>query len=160
MKQGRGSHFFIQDEKSGSVIVQWNDNSIVTLVSNVHPVFPMNQVSRWSNKEYKVISVNQPHAISAYNKSMGSVDPCTAFPFEPRNCGRQCSPSCSVHLLTIHGFCTDSQSITAMRNMIYKNSPGALCLSIFIGILKQLTRSVSHRRSVCYRKYDSTEWIM
>jgi hypothetical protein len=73
-KEGRGSHYFIKDDVSGAVTVQWHDNSIVTLVSNCHSVLPLNQASRWSNKDKKVISVNQTRAISAYNKYMGGVD--------------------------------------------------------------------------------------
>ena len=73
-KQDRVSHFCIKDKNSDVILVQWHDNSIVTVASNCHSVQPVGQVRRWSNKEKKIVYVNQPHVIGAYNKYMGGVD--------------------------------------------------------------------------------------
>ena len=74
LKTPRGSHYFLQDETSGSVIVQWHDSNIVTLASNCHSVEPLGQARRWSHKEKKIVTISQPHTIAAYNKYMGGVD--------------------------------------------------------------------------------------
>jgi len=74
LKTPRGSHHFVHDESSGSVIVQWHDSNIVTIASNCHSVHPLGQARRWSQKEKKVITISQPHTVAAYNKYMGGVD--------------------------------------------------------------------------------------
>lgn len=74
LKTARGSHYFVQDETSGSVIVQWHDSKIVTIASNCHSVQPLGQARRWSHKEKKSITISQPHTVAAYNKYMGGVD--------------------------------------------------------------------------------------
>ena len=74
LKTARGSHNFVQDETSASVIVQWHDSNIVTLASNCHSVKPLGQARKWSHKEKKVITISQPHTVAAYNKYMGGVD--------------------------------------------------------------------------------------
>jgi len=56
------------------VIVQWHDSNIVTLASNCHPDEPLEHARRWSHKEQKVITINQPYIVAAYNKYMGGVD--------------------------------------------------------------------------------------
>ena len=50
------------------------DNSVVTMASNVHGVFPLSKVSRWSAKETQRVSVDQPGMVKAYNKGMSGVD--------------------------------------------------------------------------------------
>ena len=74
LKTPRGSHYFLQDEMSVSVIVQWHDSNIVTLASNCHSVEPLGQARRWSHKEKKVVTISQPHTVAAYNKYMSGVD--------------------------------------------------------------------------------------
>jgi len=74
LKTARGSHHFVHDESSGSVIVQWHDSNIVTIASNCHSVNPLGQARRWSHKEKKIITISQPHTVAAYNTYMGGVD--------------------------------------------------------------------------------------
>lgn len=53
----------------GSVIcVRWNDNSVVTLLSNWQGIEPMQSAKRFSTKEKKKIGIQQPFLISEYNK--------------------------------------------------------------------------------------------
>ena len=54
-------------------IVQWNDNSVVTLGSNVDNVEPVGTAQRWV-KSIEKSNVNQPAVISVYNQGMGGVD--------------------------------------------------------------------------------------
>lgn len=56
--------------------MKWHDNNIVSLASNNLPVHPLQEVSRYSQKEKKRITVDQPHNISKYNSYMGGVDRC------------------------------------------------------------------------------------
>eukprot|EP00745_Piridium_sociabile_P034386 TRINITY_DN59073_c0_g1_i2.p1 TRINITY_DN59073_c0_g1~~TRINITY_DN59073_c0_g1_i2.p1 ORF type:complete len:383 (+),score=75.54 TRINITY_DN59073_c0_g1_i2:2-1150(+) len=59
----------------GSITVcSWKDNSVVTMASNVHGVFPLSKASRWSAKETRRVNVDQPGMVKAYNKGMGGVD--------------------------------------------------------------------------------------
>ncbi|KAL1493569.1 hypothetical protein ABEB36_009272 [Hypothenemus hampei] len=53
---------------------EWNDNSVVTMVTNAESVFPTSNVTRYSHKEKKRVSVQQPRVIKMYNQNMGGVD--------------------------------------------------------------------------------------
>ena len=55
-------------------MLKWNDNSVVSLLSNALGEFPLVKVQRWSKKEKKFIQTERPHAIKVYNKVMGGVD--------------------------------------------------------------------------------------
>ena len=73
-KEERGA-FDYRSSADGSITVCcWMDNSVVTMASNVHGVFPLQKVQRWSAKETKRINVDQPGMVKAYNKGMGGVD--------------------------------------------------------------------------------------
>ena len=67
-KKERGSFDFRCDEKVE--IVRWNDNSVVTIGSNVEPI---GNVKRWIKGKGKE-NVQQPAVIAAYNRGMGGVD--------------------------------------------------------------------------------------
>ena len=54
--------------------MNWNDNNVVTLASNMNGVFPLHHAKRWSMKEKIYIQVEQPHIVHVYNKTMGGVD--------------------------------------------------------------------------------------
>ena len=66
-KQARCTYEYIQDSESGTVLVRWHDNNVVTVASNCHGVLPTCQTKRWSNKEKKSIMVQQPLMNAAYN---------------------------------------------------------------------------------------------
>jgi YD repeat-containing protein len=73
-KKPRGSYDYRYDDSGKFVVIRWNDNSVVTLASNVHGVLPVEKVKRWSSSEKKRIEVSQPAAIKFYNTYMGGTD--------------------------------------------------------------------------------------
>lgn len=73
-KTKRGSYDYATDVKSGLLVVRWNDNSIVNLVSNKVGVHPIQTARRWSRAEKKKVDVPQPFLIRHYNRTMGGVD--------------------------------------------------------------------------------------
>lgn len=75
-KKVRGSMDYRATEENTVVIVKWNDNSCVNVASNYYSVKPLQQVSRFSQKEKKRIQVDQPNLVSKYNSYMGGVDRC------------------------------------------------------------------------------------
>jgi DNA excision repair protein ERCC-6 len=73
-KSPRGSSDFRYDQKSGILIVRWNDNSVVTIASNCHGVEPLGQAHRWSQAAMARTTISQPNLIHQYNSNMGGVD--------------------------------------------------------------------------------------
>ena len=73
-KEVRGSYDYKRDPKSGLILVRWQDNNVVTVVSTVHGTFPLSKAPRWSRAEKSRVQLDQPFAISQYNKGMGGVD--------------------------------------------------------------------------------------
>ncbi|XP_068212129.1 piggyBac transposable element-derived protein 3-like [Palaemon carinicauda] len=70
-KTERGSYDYRSD---GDVeIVRWNDNSVVTLCSNVAGVEPVRHVKRRVKNKGSIL-VPQPHVVACYNKGMGGAD--------------------------------------------------------------------------------------
>ncbi|KAJ4433834.1 hypothetical protein ANN_16146 [Periplaneta americana] len=56
------------------LVVRWNKNSVVTVLTNYHPVDPLRKASRYSRADRKKISVNVPGPVAQYNTNMGGVD--------------------------------------------------------------------------------------
>ena len=73
-KTPRGTYDYAYDTRNGLIVVRWNDNNIVNVVSNQHGVKPQQTASRWSRAEHTRIQVQQPFCIKHYNKTMGGVD--------------------------------------------------------------------------------------
>ena len=73
-KEPRGSYDFCADQESGVIVVKWHDNSCVNVISNHESIEPLHPVKRWSRKDCKEITVQQPYLIHSYNRSMGGVD--------------------------------------------------------------------------------------
>lgn len=73
-KKDRGAMEFAKDVINDIIIVRWLDNNVVTVASSAHGIYPFSKVRRYSQKEKRIISVPQPHAISQYNKFMGGTD--------------------------------------------------------------------------------------
>lgn len=74
-KTTRGTFEYMFDEKENNVLlVRWNDNNVVTLVSNVFGVKPLVKAKRWSNSEKKIVEIDQPNLIAQYNQCMGGTD--------------------------------------------------------------------------------------
>ncbi|CAH1955263.1 unnamed protein product [Acanthoscelides obtectus] len=73
-KKSRGSFDYRLEEYQNNIVSKWNDNSVVTVASDVTSPFPTQQVKRFSQKEKKMIHVEQPCLIKQYNENMGGVD--------------------------------------------------------------------------------------
>jgi len=71
-KRGHFDHGLVAH--SGTALVQWHDNSIVTIVSNWHGVTPIGKVKRWSAAQKRAIEVSQPHLFAACNRGMVGTD--------------------------------------------------------------------------------------
>lgn len=73
-KHQRGHYTYKTCANPNIIVVQWNDNSLVTIGSNAVGIDPVHKVTRYSQKEKKRIQVDQPHLIKLYNENMGGVD--------------------------------------------------------------------------------------
>jgi hypothetical protein len=73
-KLPRGSSDHRLDTANNVEVVRWHDNSVVTIASNKFGTKPLVKAKRWSSAEKRVIEVNQPYVIQAYNAGMGGVD--------------------------------------------------------------------------------------
>lgn len=73
-KKERGSYDSAFDESTGIALVRWNDNSVVTTISNQFTALPIGTAKRYDRKQKKEMNINQPNVIKFYNKHMGGVD--------------------------------------------------------------------------------------
>ena len=73
-KTARGTYDSRVTKPDNIVVCRWNDNSVVTLASNVASVKPIGSVSRYSQKLKKNVQITQPHLVKCYNENMGGVD--------------------------------------------------------------------------------------
>lgn len=73
-KETRGSYDHRLDSQSGMLAVRWNDNSVVTMLSNSFSVKPLMQVKRWSAADKKHVNIPMPNLIAQYNRFMGGTD--------------------------------------------------------------------------------------
>ncbi|KAJ4425624.1 hypothetical protein ANN_27820 [Periplaneta americana] len=62
------------DEGFKLLICRWNDNSVMTVVSNCDSVLPVSNVQRYSSAQKKNVAISQPAAITNYNINMGGTD--------------------------------------------------------------------------------------
>lgn len=73
-KKPRGTYDEFFDKTTNMSLVRWNDNSVVTVISNHLNSQPVSTTKRYSRKEKKEINIEQPNVIKYYNKNMGGVD--------------------------------------------------------------------------------------
>ena len=73
-KTQRGNYCYVKEKNSNCILVQWNDNSVVTMASNCYGVAPVRSASRWSSVEKKRIAIDQSDIIYQYNQFMRGVD--------------------------------------------------------------------------------------
>jgi Transposase IS4 len=73
-KMDRGYHETAILKDKSQIIVRWNDNAPVTMVSNVLGTEPIGSCKRYSRTEKKYVKVPQPDIVGQYNPKMGGVD--------------------------------------------------------------------------------------
>lgn len=73
-KEERGSYDYRFDKKKEILVVKWNDNKVVSVMTNYDSVDPLTTAQRYDRKEKKRIDIVQPKLIKTYNKGMGGVD--------------------------------------------------------------------------------------
>lgn len=73
-KTQRGTFEFKSSRPNNILVCKWNDNSVVTVTSNVENVEPLHKVKRFSQELKKYIHIDQPFLIKKYNENMGGVD--------------------------------------------------------------------------------------
>ncbi len=56
------------------MVVKWNDNKPVMVMTNHGTVQPTQMAKRWSVKQKSYINVPMPQSIGRYNSHMGGVD--------------------------------------------------------------------------------------
>ena len=75
-KESRGTFHVLHDETSKITLIRWNDNSQVTMATNLEKdkCEGLSYCKRWSKAKREKISVPMPNIIKEYNRSMGGVD--------------------------------------------------------------------------------------
>lgn len=73
-KNPRGSMDHCFDTNNEILAVQWNDNSVVTVLSNFVKHEPTQQAKRFDRKKKQMCSIPMPKTIYEYNCTMGGVD--------------------------------------------------------------------------------------
>ncbi|CAG5047569.1 unnamed protein product [Parnassius apollo] len=73
-KQQRGYYDYHLDTNDQICAVRWNDNSVVTLLSNEYGVHPIQKAKRYSAVEKKKVNIQQPYVVQQYNRFTGGVD--------------------------------------------------------------------------------------
>lgn len=73
-KEVRGTYDVAFDSKNNVTVARWNDNAVVTVLTNWDDTEPATYAKRYSRTEKKTVQVKQPKVIADYNKHMGGVD--------------------------------------------------------------------------------------
>ena len=73
-KTPRGSVDSMVNDEEGIVVVRWNDNKPVHLISSYVGHLPVQPIYRWSKASKKKIIIDCPKIVSEYNRHMGGVD--------------------------------------------------------------------------------------
>src|SRR6218665_118090 len=63
-----------QDLTTEVMITRWNDNSVVTMVSNCRGIEPLGMAKGWLRTDKKSIDIIQPFVIDQYRWNRGRVD--------------------------------------------------------------------------------------
>ncbi len=74
VKSGRGQFEELVNKRNNIVLVRWNDNKPVHLISSYIGSQPVQKISRWIKEQCMRSMVNCPKIVTIYNKNMGGVD--------------------------------------------------------------------------------------
>jgi len=74
IKSGRGKYEQLVNKTNNLVIVRWNDNKPLHLISSYIGSNPVDKISRWVKNDGKRTLVPCPSIVRSYNKNMGGVD--------------------------------------------------------------------------------------
>lgn len=66
-----GAEHLVEGER---LIISWNDNSVVTVVSNMERKFTETEAKRWNKQKRSMDKVRQPKCIQDYSTQRGGVD--------------------------------------------------------------------------------------
>jgi len=73
-RKDRGYHETAVLQDKSQIVVRWNDNAPVTMISNCLGTEPIGTCKRYSRVTKKYVDVPQPHVVGQYNPKMGGVD--------------------------------------------------------------------------------------
>lgn len=73
-KLERGTWDYAFDSANDVLAVRWNDNSVVTVLSNHLKHEPLKQARRYDRKAKRMCNIELPYPIHEYNRTMGGVD--------------------------------------------------------------------------------------
>jgi len=73
-KKDRGYYETAVLQDKSQIVVRWNDNAPVTMISNVLGTEPIGTCKRYSRVAKKYVDVPQPDIVGQYNPKMGGVD--------------------------------------------------------------------------------------
>lgn len=73
-KKERGSSDICVDLSNEILALRWNDNSVVTLLTNFLKHEPIHSAKRFDRKNKKYVKIDMPNPIFEYNRTMGGVD--------------------------------------------------------------------------------------
>lgn len=73
-KTERGTYKSKSSRPENILVCKWNDNSVVTVASNIDKVEPVQTARRFSQQHKRYVQINQPNVIKNYNANMGGVD--------------------------------------------------------------------------------------
>ena len=84
------------------ILCEWNENGLVTILSNVHANFPYTQMKRWDSNQQNYIKINRPNCITKCSKQMGRVESLDAHVNVYRTDGREKKQYWPHYINTIH----------------------------------------------------------
>lgn len=73
-KKQRGAFSQVVCDENKLVVVRWNDNKSVTLISSFVGSEPVQKIKRYCKEQKQKIEVDIPQIVREYNKHMGGVD--------------------------------------------------------------------------------------
>jgi hypothetical protein len=70
-KKERGYYEEKYDQENKVLVVKWNDNSVVNIMSNFEDIHPVSTAKRYSQNEKKIVKISCPKLVVSYNSHKG-----------------------------------------------------------------------------------------